>query len=238
MKCGIYGFVHQIYKHSLQTPGISCNRVKNFNKMTTLDPIKRQICGKCHYPQRTCLCPWIDPIATPLNIIVLQHPKEGKHAKNTVKLLSLGLIEMSVLQGETPEDWPELVNNVTKNPQRYSLIYPHQLSVPIESIHTEAQKAQCFPANHNVIFIDSSWRKALKIWHLNPWLQLCSSWHFSEPPKNHYHIRHTTQRNSLSTLESVAYVLEYTHKVDCTSLRTLLVHMQNQSFLENRKHRV
>jgi DTW domain-containing protein YfiP len=201
--------------------------------MNTLETNKRLICATCSYPQSTCLCAWIQPITAPLNIIILQHPKETKHAKNTVKLLTLGLKITTVLQGESPENWAELAQKVINQPQKYCLFYPHEQSIAIESISSPQQKAQYFPANHNVIFIDASWRKALKIWKLNPWLQLCNSWHFANPPNSRYCIRHTNQQSSLSTLESVAYVLEHTHNVNCTPLYTLFLKMQQKCFIEN-----
>jgi DTW domain-containing protein YfiP len=201
--------------------------------MTTLNSNKRQICLTCGYPQNTCLCAWINPITSPLNIIILQHPKETKHAKNTVKLLTLGLKNITVLQGDMPEDWAELAQKVYIQPQNYCLFYPHEQSNSVESIYSTEQKERYFPENRNVIFIDASWRKALKIWHLNPWLQECNSWHFANPPDNQYHIRRTTQKSSLSTLESVAYVLEHTHNINCTGLHNLFSMMQQKCFLEN-----
>jgi DTW domain-containing protein YfiP len=198
--------------------------------MTNLKTNKRQICAKCGYPQNTCLCAWINPITAPLNIIILQHPKEEKHAKNTVKLLALGLKQIIVIQGEKPDDWTELAQDVAKQPQDYSLFYPHEQSKSVESISSPELNERVFPVNHNVIFIDASWRKALKIWHLNPWLQQCNSWHFTNPPVNQYHIRHTTQKNSLSTLESVAYVLELVHNTDCSALHELFQQMQVRCF--------
>ena len=199
---------------------------------------KRQVCAICNYPQNTCLCVWISPITSPLNIIILQHPKETKHAKNTVKLLTLGLKKITVLIGENPEDWVGLVQKVTTNPQNYCLFYPHEKSIPIESVSileqsSERQTAELFPVDHSVIFIDASWRKALKIWHLNPWLQRCTGWHFANPPENQYYIRQTTQKSSLSTLESVAYVLEQTHNVNCTPLHILFSKMQQKYFIKN-----
>ncbi len=189
------------------------------------------MCPTCHYPQSTCLCAWVSPISSPLNIIILQHPKEAKHAKNTVKLLTLGIKNITVLQGEEPQDWLELAQKVTSHPQNYSLFFPHEQSTSIESISKLEQKTRLFPNNHHVIFIDASWRKALRIWHLNPWLQHCASWHFDNPPDNQYHIRSTTVKSSLSTLEAVAYVLEYIHHTDCTGLHTLLATMQQKCFL-------
>jgi len=107
------------------------------------------------------------------------------------------------------------------------------LSMYLDTSHNSATQHHCFTANHNVIFIDASWRKALKIWKLNPWLQLCSSWHFTNPPDSQYHIRRTTQESSLSTLESVVYVLEHTHNINCMPLLTLFLKMQERCFIEN-----
>ena len=206
--------------------------------MTDLNPTKRQMCEHCGYPKVTCLCAWVNPITPPIHIIILQHPKEAKHAKNTVKLLTLGLKNITVLQGETPEDWAELAHKVTNQPQKYCLFYPHEQSTSVESICSPEQKERHFPINHSVIFIDASWRKALKIWYLNPWLQQCNSWHFANPPENQYHIRSTTQESSLSTLESVAYVLEYMHSTDCSPLYQLFQQMQTRCFLKERKNTI
>jgi DTW domain-containing protein YfiP len=203
--------------------------------MTRLKTNKRQVCAKCGYPQSTCVCVWVNPITTPYNIIILQHPKEAKHAKNTVKLLTLGLKNVTVLQGERLDDWADLAERVANQPQNYSLFYPQEHSTSLESISSPQQKKSYFPANHNMLFIDASWRKALKIWHLNPWLKLCNNWHFTHPPENQYQIRHTTQQDSLSTLESVVYVLEHTHKINCMALSTLFLKMQQKCFLDHRK---
>jgi DTW domain-containing protein YfiP len=203
--------------------------------MTDLGPTKRLMCEQCGYPQVTCLCAWVNPVTAPLNIVILQHPKEAKHAKNTVKLLTLGLENVIVLQGETPADWRDLAQRVAKRPKNYCLFYPHEQSTSFESISSPELKEKYFPINHSVIFIDASWRKALKIWHQNSWLQQCNSWHFDNPPDNQYHIRRTSQESSLSTLESVAYVLEHTHNTDCAPLHTLFWKMQQKCFIENYK---
>ncbi|MFT2092892.1 tRNA-uridine aminocarboxypropyltransferase [Paraglaciecola sp. 2405UD69-4] len=203
--------------------------------MTTPIKTKRQYCSKCHYPQKTCLCAWVSPIDSPVNIVVLQHPKEVKHAKNSVKLLHLGLKAVNVLVGESPGDWAELIESAIQAPEKFSVCYPDEQSTPLESLDSDAQKQQSFPTGHTVIFIDASWRKALKIWLLNPWLHNLQTWHFSAPPANKYQIRHTTQENSLSTLESVAYVLEFTKNIDCTALYVLFEKMQEICFIKGHK---
>ncbi|WP_289032044.1 tRNA-uridine aminocarboxypropyltransferase [uncultured Paraglaciecola sp.] len=194
---------------------------------------KREHCILCDYPQKTCLCAWIYPLDSPINIVILQQPKEAKHAKNTAKLLNLTLNRIDVLTGESPEDWTEFVKLVSQKPEKFSVCYPHEQSKSLESLINIEKRQDYFPSGHTVIFIDASWRKALKIWKLNPWMHKLQSWHFSAPPINQYKIRHTTQKNSLSTLESVAYILEYTHGINCDPLYSLFTKMQQVCFLEN-----
>jgi DTW domain-containing protein YfiP len=206
--------------------------------MQNIQVNKRIICNSCGYAKSTCVCQWVKPIQSPLGIVILQHPKETKHAKNTVKLLQLSLSNIEVIQGESAQDFQELAETVTTQPDTYSLCYPNQNSKPIESTISQSDKPAIFSKSHKIILIDASWRKAFKMWHLNPWLHKLDSWHFDAPPTNQYAIRHTTQANSLSTLESAAYLLNLTHNVDCSSLLTLFANMQQKCFLNNSSTRV
>lgn len=202
--------------------------------MQNIQVNKRIICEGCGYAKSTCVCQWVKPIQSPLGIVILQHPKEAKHAKNTVKLLQLGLSNIEVIQGESSQDFKKLADNVNIQPGYFSLCYPNPNSKAIESTIKQSKKPTLYQPNHKLIFIDASWRKALKMWHLNPWLHELDSWHFDHPPSNQYKIRHTTQANSLSTLEAVAYVLNSTHHTDCNYLLTLFKNMQQKCFQSNR----
>lgn len=187
---------------------------------------KRKICNACQYPETRCVCKWVVPCHSPVELVILQHPKEVKHAKNTVKLLKLSLTNLRIVVGENATDFATLSNQICAQPDQYALCYPSKTSFAIESIDHNASTQP-----KGLIFIDASWRKALKIWHLNPWLHNLTTWHFAHPPANQYQIRHTTQKNSLSTLESVAYVLELTQGTDCSALKNLFNKMQQTSFL-------
>jgi DTW domain-containing protein YfiP len=189
--------------------------------------LSRAYCSACHYPVSTCLCEWVKPIYSPLNIIVLQHPLEKKHAKNTVKLLSLGLSNITVFEGERDTDFADIANRCLADPEKHAVCFPSEQSVSFEghSIGGQVQASNRIEAS--VIFIDASWRKALKMWHLNPWLHLLPCWHFDSPPDNQYTIRKTSQKNSLSTLEAVVYVLETQCNLDCSPLINLFRHRQS-----------
>lgn len=154
--------------------------------------------------------------------MVLQHPSEVKHAKNTARLVKLGLPECDVIVGETESDFDDLKRKVLADPLNFHVFYPSEQSRPIEQ-HLD-ELSTCPP--ENMLFIDSTWRKALKIWHLNPWIKSCQQWHFSNPPDGHYQIRKTRVERGLSTLEAVVHGLELCYEFDGSSVLRLFSAMQ------------
>lgn len=199
-----------------------------FSKSVVENTVSRTYCSSCRYPLSTCLCPWIKPIDSPLNIIILQHPLEAKHAKNTVKLLTLGLSNVIVYDGESEQDFVDLSQSCSVDPEEYAVCFPSEQSVSFESQSSSVKNQMRQGGVTSVIYIDASWRKALKMWHLNPWLHELPCWHFETPPENQYSIRKSSKENSLSTLEAVAYTLTTLCNVDCNNLLSLLDARQKQ----------
>lgn len=152
-------------------------------------------------------------------IYILQHPKEAQHAKNTVRLLSLCLEHIEIFIGEHPDDFAALRSQVEQQPQTFQVFYPHQNSQSFEARFTVR-------APTNLIFIDATWRKAFRMWQLNPWLHLCHGWHFETPPASRYAIRQTRIEGGISTLEAVAYALEQGFGEDATPLMQAFEAMQ------------
>jgi DTW domain-containing protein YfiP len=62
----------------------------------------RAVCPRCERPLSTCLCATLPapPLAHRTELLVLQHPAEAGHAKNTAVLLALGLQSVRLLRGE------------------------------------------------------------------------------------------------------------------------------------------
>lgn len=189
---------------------------------------KRHYCANCLYPQSVCICEHVKTIHTPIKILILQHPTEVKQAKNTAKLLALSIENLEIFVGENERDFEEVKEQILASPQQHGIFYPNDLSQPIEeSLPTEKHHF------HSLIFIDSTWRKAFKIWQLNPWLHQLPSFHFQTPPASRYQIRKTSVANGLSTLEAAAYALNTMYDIDCCDLYTLFSAMQ-KSQLQHR----
>jgi DTW domain-containing protein YfiP len=156
----------------------------------------------------------------------LQHPAESKHAKNSARLLPLCLDKVEIYIGESADDFLQISNTCQSTPEQFALFYPNESSTVLEQ-HLSRFK-QDMPGT--LIFIDATWRKALKMWKLNPWLHTLNCWHFAAPPTSRYQIRKASVNNSLSTLEAVAYALEQTQNTDCQPLHRIFDAMQKCVF--------
>lgn len=165
---------------------------------------KRTYCDTCQYPEKTCICDVLAGIHCPSfagDIHILQHPKEAQHSKNSVRMLKLLMPEITLWHGELPSDFTHLQQQIATSSARWACIFPSPQSQPIENSSTSMLETR-------LIFIDATWRKARKMWYLNPWLQQLPCWHLPESSQQQYHIRKSPQEHHLSTLEAVALTLQ------------------------------
>lgn len=132
-------------------------------------------------------------------LLILQHPSEVGHKKNSVRVLSLVIPDTRVYVGETDGDFAGLRDELAQCDKPIYLVYPSQQSVSVEN--------QSFPADCVLLLIDGTWRKAFKILQLNPWLTQYPAVHLTEGFGSRYRIRKSSRSDSLSTLEASAYML-------------------------------
>lgn len=60
----------------------------------------RLLCLQCRRPQRTCICQWVTPTPSKVELLILQHPLEVANAKGTAQLLHLCLPRSQLIVGE------------------------------------------------------------------------------------------------------------------------------------------
>ncbi|MEP4890757.1 MAG: tRNA-uridine aminocarboxypropyltransferase [Aliiglaciecola sp.] len=185
---------------------------------------KRCICPHCNYPQTVCICAFINEVEVPLQITILQHPLESKHGKNTARLLPLCIENSEILIGENEQDFADVKEPVISTFQNTWVLYPNTDSQPLEEHKTHYPNT----LPDRLIVIDATWRKATKMWQLNPWLHELPSWHFNTLPQNQYRIRKSKLEHSLSSLEATAHALKLIYNTDTQPLLTLFDAMQKQ----------
>lgn len=175
--------------------------------------MSRSYCPRCRLPLATCLCPLVQPQPCPLPVMLIQHPKEARHAKSTVPLLQLALPEMELTVTETLPAPPPPPRGA------WWLLYPAPEAADIDT-HPPGSLAP-----GGLVVLDGTWRKTRRLCHLNPWLQDLPALSFSRAPASRYAIRKGPGGQALSTLESLAHVLSRLDPdFDPAPLHRLLAH--------------
>lgn len=177
---------------------------------------QRLICTTCRRPQSACICRWITPIPHATDVLILQHPLEVDHAKNSARLLHLSLPGSHMLTGEV-FDAAEL-HATMQTPKYTVLLYP-------QSVHDPAPMADPAqlqdPAQIRLVVLDATWRKSRKMLHCSPWLRHLPRLSLDDVPASHYVIRKAHKPGQLSTLEAACAALAQLEG-DATKFQSLL----------------
>jgi len=184
----------------------------------------RKICAACQYPAVVCVCSVITQIAVDVEIIILQHPSEKNRAKNTARLVSLVVPDAKVVVGESAADFEQIKQRLIDRESagaRVAVLFPSPESTILsENVESASNIIQ------TLILIDGTWRKAKKMWQLNPWLWTLVVFRLEAGSKSRYRIRKGSQAGGLSTLDAVALTLEIVEGADTEPLYKAFEAMQ------------
>lgn len=166
-------------------------------------------------PCSACVCHCVQPVATEVQVLVLQHPLEVGHAKNTGRLLHLCLprSRLAVQEVWPPEALDSLLHapwDGDTTPPHTVLLYPPtpadpQLPVVAPPPLPAAWLQQ--PARLRLVVLDGTWRKSRKMLYANPGLQQLPRWSLHDVAASRYVIRKAHAPNQLSSFEATAYAL-------------------------------
>ena len=171
--------------------------------------MSRAFCYKCHRSKVACLCGRIEKQPNQVKIIVLQHPDEANNKKATAIIAELGLQQYQRWVGEDFTEHRELSALLDENQGRVAVLFPSESALPIM-----AQINESGAKNPNVrerikclLVLDGTWRKAKKMWQLNPQLHKLMVVSFDEEQVSQYRIRKEPEAGYLSTVESIVFAL-------------------------------
>lgn len=168
-------------------------------------PSKRLLCTACLRPQGTCICHWVTPTAHATEVLILQHPLEVGHVKNTARLLHLSLLGSRMRVGEAFDD--AVLHAAMPEPKYTVLLYPptahagHQVPAPLDTTQLSD------PSKIRLVVLDATWRKSRKMLHLSRLLQGLPRLSLQDAPTSGYLIRKAHQPGQLSTLEATCAAL-------------------------------
>ena len=120
-------------------------------------------------------------------LLILQHPAEAGHAKNTTALLTLGLSPVQRLRGETFDAALARPGDV--------LLYPAAGGVPLPE------------TPRRLVLLDGNWRQSRRLLAASPWLQDLPRLALPAALPGRYAIRRAHRPGQLSTLEAGLHAL-------------------------------
>jgi len=133
-------------------------------------------------------------------VIILQDPKEAKHALSSAPILAKSITGAQLIIGEVFNPVELLGDNWQENSL---LVFPNEQSLTSEAA---IQKEFKF-----LILLDGTWRKVARLMHLNPWLAELPSFAINTSKSSEYKIRKSPRDDGLSTIEAAAFVLNELH---------------------------
>lgn len=165
----------------------------------------RPTCPRCLRPLATCICSFITLTASACEVLILQHPLEQHHAKNSARLLHLSLPGSRLVVGEAFDD--AALQALMPEPKTTVLLYPptdyadHAAPALLDATQlVDLQKLR-------LVVLDATWRKSRKMLHQSPALQRLPRLALDAVPAGRYAIRKAHAPGQLSTLEATCAAL-------------------------------
>jgi DTW domain-containing protein len=167
--------------------------------------MQRSTCPRCLRPQTTCICSFINPTAAACEVLILQHPLEAHHAKNSARLLHLSLPGSRMVVGEAFDE--AALRALMSEPKTTVLLYPPtEFEGHATPARLDTAQLSDLP-NVRLVVLDATWRKSRKMLHLSPALQRLPRLAVAEVPAGRYAIRKAHKPGQLSTLEATCAAL-------------------------------
>jgi len=165
--------------------------------------MSRAFCYQCHRAKVACLCGRIEPQPNQVKLIVLQHPDEASNKKATAIIAELGLQQYQRWVGEDFTEHAGLNQLLENNSGKIAVLYPLEHAKKLDAQSSELMINEI----EVLIVIDGTWRKASKIWQLNPQLHHVQAVSFNGVLSSDYRIRKEPEAGCLSTVESIVFAL-------------------------------
>ena len=103
-------------------------------------PPRRATCAACLRAQSACICGWVRPLVSPVELLILQHPLEVVNAKNSARLLHLSVAGSVLAVGEA-FDADALGTLLHAGGRTPVLLYPETPGVATPGVATTGDEA-------------------------------------------------------------------------------------------------
>ncbi len=165
--------------------------------------MSRICCPRCRRPESVCYCHDLIAHQAPVDILILQHPDESRHALNTATIVTLSVGNAEILVGEDFSSDIRLLKRLNNPACQPWLLFPKDGAVSLNTVANAGQgdKKPLF------ILLDATWRKARKIYYLSTCLHTLPAVQITTDKLSAYRIRKVPAPGYLSTVEAAVEVL-------------------------------
>lgn len=197
--------------------------------MNNVKTSSEEKCQQCLKPLKLCFCGEKISISTKLKIVILQHPQEPKELLSTVPILKSILSDCFIKIGLSWPNFKKAIEPLEFQPNQWAVVYlgsgikvaegVDKKSYLKETVMFVDKKGFCRSSKDaevlknqikGILFLDGTWSQAKTLWWRNPWLTKLSRIVLNpKSPSNYGKIRKEPKKECLSTLESVAEVLDW-----------------------------
>jgi DTW domain-containing protein YfiP len=175
-------------------------------------------CPRCAKPVSACICDRIEPAATKLRVVILQHPQEDDELLGTAKLITLTLPRAELRVGLSWRSLGAAIGVDAAEPSRWAVLAATKLpagarpTTPANPVmlYERSGKTRELKSHRldGFIVLDGTWKQAKTLWWRNPWLLKLPRLALTPREASLYgKLRREPRREYVSTLEAVADVL-------------------------------
>ena len=176
-------------------------------------------CQTCEKQMKHCVCAAVEPFDNRVAVLILRHPQEQDRVLGTAKLTTLQLKNAVMKTGLS---WANLAKAWGKpaDPKRWGVLYLGSMktSVPLPKLPlivvnkkgeaAAGDQATLLKDLDGIIALDGNWAQAKALWWRNAWLLKCRRLVLQPPQESLYgNLRKEPRKESVSTIESIAYTL-------------------------------
>ena len=137
----------------------------------------------------------------------MQHKDEVRHPKGSAIIADLSLQQCIRYVGEDFSFHQELNQILKHNLNKVFVVFPTEHAMPLSLFKQRLDVEDKALSQYLFIFIDASWRKARKIWHLSTNLHQLTTIKLDKLEKSNYRIRKEPGPGLVSSLESIVSLL-------------------------------
>jgi DTW domain-containing protein YfiP len=139
-------------------------------------------------------------VRAPIDVVILQHPREARNPIGTARMAQLGLVNARRLIGVEFGDHPE-VRALQAESLSSAVLYPGAGARAPAQLADDARPLLLW-------VLDGTWWQTHKLWQRNPWLHGLPRYELRPDRPSEYRIRAEPASHCLSTVEAVAAVLD------------------------------